>query len=235
MTAALAGCAGAPPPAPPAEPAPRAETRTIGTSVEGRPIRLLSFGEGPETVLILATIHGNEAAGTPLVLELARRLPDEPALLAGRRVLIVPEANPDGRAGNRRTNARGVDLNRNFPADNFAGSERHGEEPLSQPESRALEALIRDARPARIVSLHQPLACIDHDGPAAALAEAMSRSCGLPAKKLGGRPGSLGSWAGITLGIPIVTFELPRSADDLSVEELWSRYGSALMVFIATP
>ena len=38
---------------------------TLGQSVAGRPIIARVYGDGPETVLILASIHGSEPAGTP--------------------------------------------------------------------------------------------------------------------------------------------------------------------------
>ncbi|MGK0435526.1 MAG: protein MpaA, partial [Planctomycetota bacterium] len=87
---------------------------------------------------------------------------------------------------------------------------RHGAKGLSEPESRALAELLDRHQPARIVSIHQPVACVDWDGPARAVAAAMADACPLPLRRLGSMPGSLGSYAGVDLGIPIVTFELRR-------------------------
>ena len=182
--------------------------------------------------MILATIHGNESAGTPFLEELLTRWRAGELSLGDARLLLVPVCNPDGLAANRRTNNHGVDLNRNFPSDNFRGTRRHGEAPLSQPESRVLHDLILQERPDVVLSFYQPLRCIDWDGPGEALARDIAAAVGLPAKKLGGRPGSLGSWVGETLGIPIVTVELPRSADRLSRGELWKRYGTMVDVVI---
>jgi protein MpaA len=230
----VAGCAspedGASAPVPGPKAPPRSE-RVIGKSVEGRPIRLVVLGDGPDTVLLLASIHGRESAGTPLLIRLEARLLEEPALLAGRRVLLVPEANPDGMARGTRGNARGVDLNRNFPAENFRPGPG-GPEPLSEPESRALAAVIREHRPERVVTLHEPIAVVDYDGPGRDLAHAMGRACRLPVRKLGARPGSLGSWVGITLETPIVTLELPRTARTTAPEALWTRHGPALLTAV---
>lgn len=208
---------------------------TIGRSVEGRPIECEIFGTGPEVVLIIATIHGNEPAGTPLVRELSNHLRENSQLLAGRRIVIVPVANPDGMEKNLRHNVRGVDLNRNFPAGNYLTASKHGEKPLSEPESRALHQLMEEYPPARIVSLHQPTtlpACIDYDGPGRQLAQAMSRHTDLPLHRIGSRPGSLGSYAGVTLGTPIITVELPRSRDDANGSVLWTRYGKMMLAAI---
>jgi protein MpaA len=228
------GCASAPD-TPPEErgvlPAP-VDRFTIGRSVEGTEIEAIRLGKGPETVLILATIHGDEAAGTPLLRDLATHLATHPEILEQRSVILIPLANPDGFAHGTRTNAHGVDLNRNFPAGNFSRSESHGSAALSEPESTALYDLIEREKPHRIVSLHQPLTCIDYDGPGAAIARAMAAKTDLPVKQLGGRPGSLGSYAGITLGIPIITVELPASASAMDPGELWKRYGPMLVAAV---
>ncbi len=204
----------------------------IGYSVQGRPIEMFKLGEGREIVLIIATIHGNEPAGLPLVEELIEYLKTDTSRLYGKQLLIVPVANPDGYAAGTRFNVNGIDLNRNFPAGNRVDNSRNGNGGLGEPESRALYNMISLYRPVRIVSIHQPLACIDYDGPADWLAEAMARECDLPVKKLGSRPGSLGSWAGVEMQIPIVTLELLRSDSNLGRAELWNKYGQALLAIL---
>jgi len=209
--------------------------RIIGTSVQRRPMVSLVLGRGPEVIFIMATIHGDEPAGTPLVRRLATYLQEHPRLLDGRTVVLLPLANPDGMAHNTRHNAHGVDLNRNFAAANRQNSARHGFVALSEPEARAIRQLIVQYTPDRIVSIHQPLACIDYDGPGQMLADRMAQYCDLPIKKLGAKPGSLGSYAGLTLGIPIITFELLRTDSQLAPETLWQRYGAALIAAIVYP
>ena len=204
----------------------------IGASREGRDILEATFGSGPDTILLLASIHGNEAAGTPLLKKLAAELLHEPAWLEGRRVVIVPVVNPDGLARSNRANARGVDLNRNFPADNWKSKRRYGTEPLSEPESCALFELIERTQPNRIITLHQPASLLDYDGPAEELAQAMADMGPLRVKRMGARPGSLGSYVGLTLGLPIVTVELPRPSDRLDKNELWAKYGAMLRAAI---
>ena len=207
----------------------------LGQSVQGRPIGSLTYGEGGEVCLIIAGIHGNETAGIPLVARLGEYLLAHPSLLVDRQVVIVPVANPDGVAARRRGNSRSVDLNRNFPAGNYVLAQRHGSGPLSEPESRILHDLITKLRPHRIAVIHQPLSCIDYDGPARSLAAAMAERTSLPLKKLGSLPGSLGSFAGVTRRIPIITVEFPRAADQLSADALWQRYGAGLTTFVCHP
>ena len=59
--------------------------------------------------------------------------------------------------------------------------------------------------------------------------------CKLPVKKLGARPGSLGSYTGEELGIPTITMELPKAASKLSKQALWDRYGPAVLAAITYP
>lgn len=220
----LSGCRGprlvtipvAPPPAP--------HRTVLGHTVEGRPIEAVVLGRGVDTTLIVATIHGDEPGGTPLAHRLIEHLQAAPVLLEGRRVVLIPVANPDGLAAGTRRNADAVDLNRDFPARN-----RRDPQPAAQPEARMLKAVVTVYRPARILSIHAPLACVDYDGPARLLAERIAAASSLPVRKLGARPGSLGSWAGVDLGIPIVTLELPAETNEMDGDRLWARYGDAMV------
>jgi protein MpaA len=215
-----------------APPAPAPEATPVGWSVRNRAIRCTVHGNGGETVLVLGGIHGNEPASATLARELCDRLARRPGLVGSRRVVIAPAVNPDGLAANTRHNARGVDLNRNFETANWNGASPHGPSPLSEPESRYIAGLVRRYHPARIVSIHQPLNCVDYDGPGLELAEAMSQACGLPVRKLGCRAGSLGSFTGEDLGIPTITLELPGDATHVSGETLWRQYGRAMLAAI---
>ncbi|MEO1495648.1 MAG: DUF2817 domain-containing protein [Planctomycetota bacterium] len=217
------------------------ETINVGRSVDGRTIeaRVWSLAEGvDECVLILASIHGSEPAGTPLVGRFEAWLAEQDAATLPATIVIVPIANPDGYARRERFNSNGVDLNRNFPAGNRTEKAKHGEAALSEPESAALMRVLTRFAPSRVLSLHQPIECIDYDGPGEALAEAMARAIDdrLPVKKLGGRPGSLGSYVGQELGRPIITLELPKGAEAGSDAdggaELWRLYGEAVIAFV---
>src|SRR5690606_32590309 len=110
---------------------------------------------------------------------------------------------------------------------------------LSQPESRAIYEVIDLYRPSRIVSIHQPLRysteCIDHDDPAEAPGEAIARHIDIPVRSIRIRPGTLGSYAGVTLGIPIITRELPREVKGWDGVRLWNAYGDMLLAAITFP
>ena len=84
----------------------------VGRSSQGRAIEVVRRGDpaAATTVLVVGSIHGTELAGHAVVAQLRRS--DVPP---GLRLLLVATANPDGAAAGTRQNARGVDLNRNFP------------------------------------------------------------------------------------------------------------------------
>lgn len=205
----------------------------FGYSVRGRPIRYVKFGNGDDISLVFGAIHGDEPASNALALGLKYWLEDQEILPPEISIVIVPALNPDGLAANTRGNVNGVDLNRNFPARNRKNNERYGHKPLSEPESKALYDLMKRYPPNRIISIHQPLACIDYDGPALKMAESMAAVCDLPVRKLGARPGSFGSYAGVDRGIPTVTLELRRNDENQTVEQLWERYGKAVLAGIS--
>src|SRR2546423_10723434 len=92
----------------------------IGHSVRGQAIRAVALGEpnAPTKVLVVGCIHGNEGAGIPIARRLERTTPP-----AGVQLWVVEDLNPDGHAAGTRQNARGVDLNRNWPV---GGRRRRG-------------------------------------------------------------------------------------------------------------
>lgn len=213
-------------------PAPVLVEESAGTSVLGRDIPLVRWGSGP-TVLIMASIHGTESAGTHLVERLKSRLAEKPEDFPNdRQVVLMPLVNPDGVNSKQRGNANGVDLNRNFPAENRQNSKRYGLTALSEPEALAIYQVIEKFQPVRIVTLHEPLRCVDYDGPGLELATAMAEVCPLSVKKLGTRPGSMGAFTGEARQIPTITLELPRDAKTKTADELWELYGEAMLVAV---
>src|SRR4051794_24542996 len=130
-----------------------------GHSVQGREIQAVRTGDpaAPRTVLAVGDVHGDEQAGRAVIRELRRRTPP-----AGVQVWTVASANPDGEAHGTRQNARGVDLNRNFPH-RWRGGGRPfdvyypGARAASEPETRAMRRLIRRLRPDVTVWFHQHL------------------------------------------------------------------------------
>ena len=187
-------------------------TIDVGRSVGGRPIEAVVFPGWEPCVMVVGGIHGDEPSSADLAIELVGLLTRDPDAREGRGVVVIPRANPDGLRRGSRGNAHGVDLNRNFKTDNFRASVRHGRNPFSEPESRALANLIERFKPSCVVSVHAPLCCIDLDGGGASgvLASDMGAAGGLPVKALGAMDGSLGTYLGVERGLTMVTYELPR-------------------------
>ncbi len=209
--------------------------REIGQSVQGRPILLTTVGRGPRQVIWVGGIHGDEREGAVAT----ERLPDELRFFgdsADKVTLhMVQNLNPDGTAMGRRGNANGIDLNRNFPADNFNTEDpRYGEEPLSQPESKILHDLILSVEPDLVVVAHAWRGdhFINYDGPAersAILFSTLSDYPVRPSDTISATPGSLGSWVGVDLGISILTLEYERGVDP---EEAWNQTRLAILAVI---
>jgi murein peptide amidase A len=173
--------------------APAHERTVIGRSLQGRPIAATLAGspDAPLRVLVVGCVHGDEAAG----IRVARRLIAGPA---PRRVAlwVVPTLNPDGLAAGTRGNARGVDLNRNFPFDwqPLDGLEFSGTGPLSEPESRAAARLTRRLRPDLTIWFHQPFGLVDRSGGDPAVERRYAQLTGLPLGRIPRPPGSASSW-----------------------------------------
>jgi protein MpaA len=158
------------------------EVRTIGHSVRGRPIRAWRLGEpGRRPMVLISTMHGNEPH-TRRILETLR----DGRAIRGVDLWVIPTYNPDGLARHTRRNARGVDLNRNFPykwAD-LDGNYESGPRPASEPETRAVMAFLREIDPRRVLSFHQPLVGVDTDTKDAGFARRVARALRLPRKTL---------------------------------------------------
>lgn len=118
----------------------------LGRSVEGRPIWGLRLGHGARARWrVLGAHHGDEASSVDLALAtavaLVERSADDPAvaeLLERDEVWVVPIVNPDGVAANTRTNALGVDLNRNYGEQWREAEWASGASAFSEPETRAV-------------------------------------------------------------------------------------------------
>jgi predicted deacylase len=223
---------------PPAEIAPPRVVR-VGESRGGCPLDLEIFGDARETVLVLGGIHGNEPTGADVAARLADHLRRSPADAGGVTVAVLAACNPDGLARRSRLNAAGVDINRNFPARNWGGLRgrlqgQGGPCPASEPETVAILRAIELVAPSRIIALHSTSRGRhgnNYDGPAEALAAFMARFNGYRVLATMGyaTPGSLGSWAGVDRGIPIITLELPR---EQSGEDAWLQNREALFTVI---
>lgn len=159
------------------------EHRVIGHSVQGRGIHAWRVGnpDARRKVVAMAAMHGDERAPRQILRSLRDGRP-----VTGVDLWLLPTVNPDGAARNTRKNARGVDLNRNFPHEwaELDGITESGTGPASEPETRALTRFLREIDPRFVVSFHQPLHGIDtHGSKQRWFARRLVRELELPAKE----------------------------------------------------
>jgi murein peptide amidase A len=191
--------------------APAAAKRfVIGRSVQGRPIVAWTFGpnSAPRKILVVGCIHGNECAGLTITSALRHiKVPK------GVQLWLVPEMNPDGTAADTRQNARGVDLNRNFPyrwqpiTDPTYYSGPHA---VSEPETQAAMRLVRRIRPAVTIWYHQHMDLVDMAGGDRGVARRYAQLAGLQPTCLTFLSGEATEWSNHTFpGTTSFVVELP--------------------------
>jgi protein MpaA len=160
----------------------------------------------------VGSIHGDERAGHDLVAALHRRA----ERIGDVDLRVVRTVNPDGAKAGRRGNARGVDLNRNFPyrwrPSSSSSPEYSGPRPLSEPESRAVARMAKRLRPDVSIWYHQPwgevlLPCKGK----AAIERRYARIARFPTNRCRGQrlPGTVASWQDHELGGEAFVVELP--------------------------
>ena len=205
---------------------------TIGYSVKGRPIVAYYFGSGATTILYTGGIHGSEGSSTTTMQAWVKYLQTNAATVipADKRVVVVPNTNPDGIAANSRYNANNVNLGRNFATANWkANTETSagihvnggGTSPTSEPESKALAALTRQLRPRLEISFHASgrLVGANKFGDSVAIGNIYAKMVGYKtmfdnAEAVMGYPmtGEYEDWMGESMGIPAILIELPSAS-----------------------
>ncbi len=180
------------------------------------------------TLLVIGVVHGDEWQGEKII-EKMMNLPHQ------NRILYIPCLNPDGKYLETRTNANGVDINRNFPAKNWKllPKDRYfgGHEPLCESESKFLKEIIDEYHPDAILTLHTPFEVVNYDGPAKEMAQKMAELSGYGLEESIGyeTPGSFGSYFGIEQDYPIITLEM-KEIDDC--EQLWGELEDSVTYFM---
>lgn len=202
-----------------------ADIETKINSIMGNEILLLKRcpEEFDKTILVIGVFHGDEPDGEYLINRYLQQKPDFSQIK--NRLLFIPCLNPDGKNAFKRTNANGVDLNRNFPTKNWEAGEKDdyysGQKPASEIETQFLIYIIERYKPDLILTLHEPYKVVNYDGPAKEIAQKISELTGYKVEESIGypTPGSFGTYCGIEKGIPTITLELPENEDK---EVLWN-------------
>jgi hypothetical protein len=174
----------------------------IGFSVAGRPIESYTFGNGSKQYLIVAGIHGGYEGNTiALANQLIQYLVENPETIPDDVTLyIIRDMNPDAEARSDdvdgRVNNNGVDLNRNFPSDNWVADWNRdgcwifrpttgGDYGGSEPETRAVMNFIASHSIKAMISYHSAALGIFPGGvpweePSKRLAGQLSKVTGYP-------------------------------------------------------
>jgi protein MpaA len=222
-------------------------TFSIGTSVDGRPITAYQFGSGPSMVLYIAAMEGNEQNSANLLQQWIPAVDADPSKIPSYRTLvIIPQINPDGYAADTRVNARGIDLNRNFPANNWQTQVTEplantvvtndgGSNPLSEPESQALANFYEQHRPRLTLTMHSHGGIVEANDAADSIAlgaqyASLADYKAIPTYAIGNffdytTTGAFEDWAHDKLGLPVLEVELQSpTADEYSrnLPALWA-------------
>jgi protein MpaA len=174
----------------------RIRVERFGHSAQRRPLDVTAFGSASVRgrLLLVGCIHGTECAGIAIARAVTNRCPP-----TSSDVWVVSDLNPDGRRLGIRQNARGVDLNRNYPAGwvrRPPGDPQYaGPRPFSEPESRALRRLALRLRPKVTIWYHQgqgPL--VRAWGRSVPAAREYARRAGTPFRRMPWMAGTAPHW-----------------------------------------
>ncbi len=185
-------------------------------TILGNYIQLIGAENNTKPVIVIGVFHGDEPQGKFLIEEYIKKK-------SNSKLFFIPCLNPDGMGLNTRTNANKVDLNRNFPTQNWKFSARDeffgGENPASEIETRFVMEIIEEYKPSLILTLHAPFKIVNYDGEGKEVAQKISKIISYPVEESVGypTPGSFGTYAGIEKKIPTITLELDETC---AVEDL---------------
>lgn len=219
-------------------------------------------GKKQEVTLIMCGVHGDEITPVKFCFDIVNYLKNLNKTKHGKEdldkrfVVVMPVVNPDSffKKWPSRTNANGVDINRNFPTKDFKknavkiwrkryrGDPRRypGQNANSEPETRFQVDMIAEFNPKKIISVHAPLTMLDYDGPDneitggligsranQLLIQMSEKAKNYRIKNYPFFPGSLGNYAGNERNIPTFTLELP-SSDNRRSAIYWKRFKKSI-------
>jgi len=119
-----------------------------GTSVQQRDIYHVTAGHGAIQIMLWSQMHGDEPTGTHAFFDLFNFFTAtgkdgdlRSAILNNCTLHFIPMVNPDGAAVHNRRNAQGIDINRDFLAQ-------------QSPEGRILTQLYQEIKPDFCFNMH---------------------------------------------------------------------------------
>jgi protein MpaA len=210
-------------------------SKVLAQSANKNEVSVFTLGDPllPKFVLI-GGVHGDEPEGSVVVEDFISHA-EKIAKQFNSCVLVIPRLNPDGLKINERVNGNGVDLNRNFPADDWSSEHRGpryypGPKPASEPEIKGLVKLLTDSKPFLIVHCHTysvPQVCYT-GAKSTPWATLLGTNFGYPVTKDIGypTPGSLGQYSLLNLDTACVCLEFPEGIEPPNA---WKMAGPSLL------
>ncbi len=209
----------------------------LGTPIELFASRDLEDLRGTQPILLMGGIHGDEPEGVELATRTLEWLKTEAAAGRDDQIapwIVIPCLNKDGFANGTRVNGRGVDLNRNYPSNDWAPGapkERYnpGPKPMSEPEIEGVVELIQTFRPRLIIHCHSWKPMVVYAGePAKTDSERLSKASGYIVKPDIGypTPGSLSQYGWVDHRVPVICIEEQDELTDLS--PVWPRFAEGM-------
>ncbi len=199
-----------------------------GKSVEGDEIVAFRSEKKAESyIYLLGGTHGDEVEGVYVLNRLFDWLKEEEDI--NYSFIVVPILNIDGYRAGSRTNAHGVDLNRNYASTSWTKEARAakyfpGEFPLCEPENIYLDKLLQKYPARYIITFHSWKPFLNYNGDCKHLAEFIAKYNkyeilgdidGHPT------PGSLGEYCPEKYHSPVLTFEAPVISEEKGLKEIW--------------
>lgn len=210
-----------------------------GKSVENMDIHAFKTDVKADKYLyLLAGTHGDEVEGVYVLKKLFEWLKDEHSL-RDLPIVVIPVLNPDGYRNSTRVNSHAVDLNRNYPSENWTSKARKkkynpGPEALSEPENKFFIKLMDKFPPGLVLSFHSWKPLLNYNGDIEDIANYLSShneyeiaaDVGYPT------PGSLGCFVPEKYNCGVLTFECPVLNDKISLKSIWEENEEALKSLI---
>lgn len=212
-----------------------------GHTVEGAEIEAFrSEKKSSSYIYLMAGVHGDEVEGVYVLQNLFEWMKQSDDL--DFPCVVIPIVNIDGYRQSSRTNAHGVDLNRNLETDDwsseFSESKYNpGSAPFSEPENQYLAKLFSKFRPGHIITFHSWRPILNYNGDCKDVADFLHQynkydvkdSIGYPT------PGSLGTYAPGNFDCPVLTYECPTLASsDKTLKEIWEENEEGLKALLGS-
>ncbi|MGE4133115.1 MAG: M14 family zinc carboxypeptidase [Bdellovibrionales bacterium] len=204
----------------------------LGTPIELYASASLQDLGSRSPILLMGGVHGDEPLGVHLAQKTLEFL-SQAENLAAHPWILIPILNVDGYRRGTRVNGRGVDLNRNYPAQSWSPEcekERYypGPSAGSEPEIKAVVTLIQQVRPRLLIHCHswKPMVVCAGE-PGMPFAQYLGRSSGYSVVPEIGypTPGSLSQYGWHDLRIPVICIE---EDDHCPPKEVWPHFAEGM-------